>query len=241
MAFDPYQYKRRPPPYLYIIAVAGLGLVCLVAGFFASTLLHRYLESKKDAIEDAEKQKEELNKRPETLLKYLTPEELNQFDRLYDQRQVELRGIIEAGKQEGAILVPKGVFAQLEMIQSKLDFIDKTPAYTESQAVVKQSFLNAYQHLKEAFEKEIDLLKNYEKESENIAFMTEHIFEITSKDQKAGLRFLDCLLGYRKLLAESIREDQPEDINQARAKDLVTLNSLTDKYRLRLNVPVEAK
>lgn len=241
MPFDPYSYKKRSSPFVSILIISAVGFVCLVMGFLGSTFWHRHLESNREAIRAAEKQKEELHRRPETLLEYLTLQELNQFDRLYEQRQAELKKIIEAGKQEGAVLVPKGIFAQIELIDSKLDFLDKIPTYTEAQAMVKQSLLHAYQHLKEAFEKEINLLKNYERESQNISFVTEHIFEITSKDQKAGLRFLDCLLSYRKLLAESIREDQPEEINQARARDLIALNSLTEKYRIRLNVPIEAK
>jgi hypothetical protein len=62
---------------------------------------------------------------------------------------------------------------------------------------------------------------------------------MSSKDQRSGFRFLDSLMTYRRLFAEAVREDQTPEINQVRVRDLVTVNSLIDKYKERLNIPKE--
>ena len=91
----------------------------------------------------------------------------------------------------------------------------------------------------ETFEKEIEFLRNYPEQGQNISFITQNIFEISAKDQRSGFQYLDFLATYRKLLAEAIREDQAPEKNQSRVRGLVTLNVLIEKYKTSLNVPKE--
>lgn len=176
---------------------------------------------------------------PDTFLEVLNLAELNQFDQIYEERQNQLRDIIASGSQDQG-LVPQGVFAQIEFINSKIKMLSGFVTHSDAQNAVKQTFLSAYESLRETFDQEIDFLKRYPSESENMSFITQSFFDISSRDQRSGMRFLDCLLIYRKVLAETIRADQAPEKNEARVADLVALNALIQKYSTRLNVPTEA-
>lgn len=221
-----------------------LMIASFLLGFFVSDAVHLYQQyskwiSRPKAATLPIIREEAPKPKQETFFQKLTVQEINQFDQLYDQRQVELRDIIASGSQKDTLLVPKGVFAQAELVESKIQFLANLTTYTDDQTNLRQAFLSAYQFLRAAYEKEIEFLKNFPQEGQNINFVTQHIFEISSKDQRSGLQFLDCLVTYRKLLAGAIREDQSLEKNQSRVQDLVTLNALIEKYKTRLNVPKE--
>lgn len=164
--------------------------------------------------------------------------ELNQFDQLYEQRSTQLRDIIAGGNQQPAAdLLPEGIFAQMELIKTKIKFIQTLPAYTKNQDALKQAFATAYGFLSETFEQEINFLKGYPSQGQDISYLTDNLFAISSKDQRGGLQYMDCLMSYRKLLAEAIRKDETPEKNQSWLQDLVSVNTLIEKYRTRLNVP----
>lgn len=229
-------------------------LACVMffsGGYFAANTLYTYRDyiSAMEKLRKAQMPppvpvpveiKEEPPKpKPEFFFQTFNYSELVQFDRLYDERQNQLRDILASGSQEQTLLVPKGIFAQMDIIESKINFLKSVKTYTDSQTVTKRALLNAYQFLMETFGFEIEFLKAYPSESQNMNFITQNIFEISAKDQRSGLQFLDCLVNFRKLSAESIREDQGTEDNQSRVRDLVNLNALIEKYKIRLNVPKE--
>lgn len=229
-------------------------LACLMfflAGYFAANTLYSYRDyiaamEKLKKVQmpppgpaPVEKKEESPKPKPELFFRDFNYNELVQFDRLYEARQNQLRDILASGSQEQTVLVPRGIFAQMDIIESKINFLKGLQTYTDSQAAAKQALLSAYQFLFETFSFEVEFLKTYPNESQNMNFITQNIFEISSKDQRSGLQYLDCLLNFRKLSAESIREDLDLENNQSRVRDLVSLNTLIEKYKTRLNVPKE--
>lgn len=207
--------------------------------FYQDSLLSAELRKKVQAARPPERKPEEPQPKPEDFFLSINLGELNQFDQLYDQRQTQLRDIMGASSPEEAPLIPEGVFAQLGVIESKIRFLADLKTFAPAQSVVKQNLLSAYHALRETYELEIEFLKKYPVEGGNINFITENIFSISAKDQQSGLAFLDCLINYRKLVAETVREDQSAEKNQSRVRDLVAVNALIEKYQTRFNIPKE--
>ncbi len=229
--------KKR---FLFLVLIASFLL-----GYFIPTTVHyykNYLRGKPAAPPSPKtvEKKEEPQVKVDRFFQVLNLNELVQFDQLYEQRQKQLRDIIGSGSQDQTLVIPKGLFAQVELIQSKIGFLNKLETYSEGQSAIRQSFINAYQLLKETFEKEIEFLKNYPEQGQNISFITQNIFEISGQDQRSGFQYLDCLATYRKLLAEAIREDQAPEKNQSRVRGLVTLNALIEKYKASLHIPKDS-
>ena len=222
-----------------------LVVAAFLLGFWIADTIHLYphylhLMMKSPSSSPAESESgARIKLPPDTFLESLTLAELSKFDQLYEERQNQLRDIMSAGSQDQTLLVPKGVFAQREFVQSRLDSLSALRTSSELQSGVKQSFLTAYRFLKGTFDQEVEFLKQYPAQGENISFVTQNIFDISAKDQRSGLQFLDCLVRYRKLLAGAIREDETPEKNQSRVADLVSINTLIDKYQARLNVPKE--
>jgi len=230
-----------------------LFLLCtafFLGGYFVANTLYTYRDYsaameklKKSQMppipQPVEKKEAPPKPKPELFFQDFNFNELVQFDRLYEQRQNQLRDILASGSQEETLLVPKGIFAQMDIIESKLIFLKGVKTYTDSQAAAKQALLGAYQFLRETFSFEVEFLKTYPDQGQNMSFITQNIFEISSKDQRSGLQFLESLISFRKLSVESIREDQDSENNESRVRDLVNLNALIEKYKTRLNVPKE--
>jgi len=221
-----------------------------LGGYFVANTLYTYrdyvaaMEKLKQSqmppiLQPVEKKEAPPKPKPELFFQDFNFNELVQFDRLYEQRQNQLRDILASGSQEKTLLVPKGIFAQMDIIESKLIFLKGVKTYTGSQAAAKQALLGAYQFLRETFSFEVEFLKTYPDQGQNMSFITQNIFEISSKDQRSGLQFLESLISFRKLSVESIREDQDSENNESRVRDLVNLNALIEKYKTRLNVPKE--
>ena len=227
-----------------------LCLFCFLTGVFIANSYYTYRDyvayQKKlikaqtpPAPKPAEKKEVPLPPQPELFFEVFNYNELVQFDRLYNERQTQLRDILALGSQAETLLVPKGIFAQMDIIESKLNFLNQVKTYTDSQSATKQLLLGAYQFLLETFHSEVEFLKAYPEEGQKMSFITQNIFDISAKDQRSGLQFLDCMINFRKLSAESIREDQNLEKNQSRVRDLVNLNALIEKYKILLNVPKE--
>lgn len=223
--------------FLFLVLTAG----CIGIGFLGATAYQFYRAYQKQ-LEKPPVQPAAAEKPVNPLLffKTVTAEELTEFDRYYDGRQNELRDVIAADSQEKIAPAIEAVSSQLKNIEEKIHFFNDLTVHSEGQMSVKQALMGAYQLLKETYEKEIEFLKNYQTGNQNISFITGHIFEISSRDQRSGMQYLSSLMTYRKLLAEAIREDQSLEDNQARLKDLVTLNSMIEKYGSRLDIPAEA-
>lgn len=235
-----------------LLRLAGslcMGTALFVLGFLAATALRVYTDFdlanllKGEAPPPSPVQFAEKPAPPKTdphaFFEQLSVNELEVFDRLYDKRQEELQAVIAAGVLAGESPIPPGLFAQLEIIDSKLDSLAKLGGFSEGQASIRQALGRAYVLLKETYQFEVEFLKRYPSEWHSIGFITGNIFEISSRDQRSGFQYLSCLVGYRKLLIEAIREDISLERNQARLKALTTLNTLIEKYRTRLNVPAE--
>ncbi|MBI4550289.1 MAG: hypothetical protein HY714_05135 [Candidatus Omnitrophica bacterium] len=227
-------------------------LLSLVAffllGFFAADAIHEYRHGaalKKCRMKTPVAKAPEASApapekpKPDLFFQFLSISEFLTFDEIYERRQAELRDIMATGVPPESLINPTGIFAQQEMIRSKIQYLQGIQTRSESQLFVRNTLLNAYQLLEEVFATEIEFLKNYPEKSQNMSFITEYIFEMSSKDQRSGFRFLDALMTYRKLFAEAVREDQTPEINQVRVRDLVTINSLIDKYKERFNIPKE--
>jgi hypothetical protein len=229
------------------IAAFFLVFGVFLTGFLASTALRQYtgfdlaefLEPQEGPppVVFPEIQSSVIEK--DTFLETVALNEVSQFDLLYEKRQAELRDIIARGYQPGEEMLPTGIFAQVELIQGKLDQLSKLKTHSEVQASVRQALGRAYQLLKETYDFEVEFLKKYSAESQNIGFITSNIFEISARDQRSGFQYLSALLAYRRILTETIRDDVSLENNQARMRDLAALNSLVEKYRSLLNVPKE--
>ncbi len=228
-----------------------LCLFCFLTGVFIANSYYTYRDyvsyreklikaQTPPAPKPVEKKEEPPQPQPELFFEVFNYNELVQFDRLYEERQNQLRDILASGSQEETLLVPKGIFAQMDIIESKIKFLNQVKTYTDSQAGTKQLLIGAYQFLLETFHLEVEFLKAYPDEGQKMSFVTQNIFDISSKDQRSGLQFLDCMANFRKLAAEAIREDQNFESNQSRVRDLVNLNALIEKYKTLLNVPKEA-
>lgn len=228
-----------------------LCLLCFLTGYFIANSYYTYRDyvSFREKLikvqtppepKPVEKKEEPPQPQPEMFFEAFNYNELVQFDRLYEERQNQLRDILASGSQEQTLLVPKGIFAQMDIIESKMSFLNQVKTYTDSQAATRQLLLGAYQFLLETFHLEVEFLKAYPDEGSKMSFITQNIFDISAKDQRSGLQFLDCMINFRKLSAEAIRADQNLEKNQSRVRDLVNLNTLIEKYKTRLNVPKEA-
>ena len=174
-----------------------------------------------------------------TFLESLSSGEMLTFDQIYSDRQQYLQTLIASGTLDHLKEAPNEIIAARSSVESRLDFLEKLDIPAQAYMSVIQNLLAAYQILKETFDIEIEFIRNYPEKHNDISFITKNLFEISNRDEKSAIRYLRSLNHYRKFLAEGIRADETLQNNKNRMHQLITLNSVIEKYKSAFKDPLD--